>query len=224
MIIRGRPESASAPIIVFETGDVVFFEIAAGANLDNFQWNLPRIGQAMRYPDGNVGGGVFPQDEFFFSPLDQRRAFDYDPVLGPVVVLLAADARFRPYDQAFDLKTLGGHNAVDRAPGPINLAVPLGFRSLLLFQTGHQVLDILCPGAGADKDRVRRLNDDVLVHADGRHQAMPGMQKVFAVFGSGEPVTPEVMKDLFATGLMYNPEFATDELVAGMEEKLADIE
>ena len=40
------------------------------------------------------------------------------------------------------------------------------------------------------------------------------MQKVFAVFGSGEPVTPAVMKDLFATGLMYNPEHATDELVA----------
>jgi len=47
-----------------------------------------------------------------------------------------------------------------------------------------------------------------------QYQKMPGMQKVFQVFGSGEPVTPEVMKDLFATGLMYNPVFATDELVA----------
>ena len=46
------------------------------------------------------------------------------------------------------------------------------------------------------------------------YQAMPGMQKVFQVFGSGEPVTPEVMKDLFATGLMYDPSHATDELVA----------
>ena len=46
------------------------------------------------------------------------------------------------------------------------------------------------------------------------YQAMPGMQKVFQVFGSGEPVTPAVMKDLFATGLMHNPELATDELVA----------
>jgi 4,5:9,10-diseco-3-hydroxy-5,9,17-trioxoandrosta-1(10),2-diene-4-oate hydrolase len=46
------------------------------------------------------------------------------------------------------------------------------------------------------------------------YQAMPGMQKVFQVFGSGEPVTPDVMKDLFATGLMYNPKHATDELVA----------
>ncbi|MEM1111145.1 MAG: alpha/beta hydrolase [Pseudomonadota bacterium] len=45
------------------------------------------------------------------------------------------------------------------------------------------------------------------------YQAMPGMQKVFKVFGSGEPVTHEVMKDLFATGLMYDPSFATDELV-----------
>ncbi len=46
------------------------------------------------------------------------------------------------------------------------------------------------------------------------YQQMPGMQKVFAVFGSGEPVTPAAMKDLFATGLMHNPEHATDELVA----------
>lgn len=46
------------------------------------------------------------------------------------------------------------------------------------------------------------------------YQAMPGMQKVFQVFGSGEAVTPEVMKDLFATGLMYDPKYATDELVA----------
>lgn len=46
------------------------------------------------------------------------------------------------------------------------------------------------------------------------YQKMPGMQKVFEVFGSGEPVTPAVMKELFATGLMYDPKFATDELVA----------
>lgn len=46
------------------------------------------------------------------------------------------------------------------------------------------------------------------------YQAMPGMQKVFKVFGSGEPVTPGVMKDLFATGLMFDPAHATDELVA----------
>ena len=33
------------------------------------------------------------------------------------------------------------------------------------------------------------------------------------MFGFGEPVTHDVMKDLFATGLMHNPEHATDELV-----------
>ncbi|MFK7975603.1 MAG: alpha/beta fold hydrolase [Halioglobus sp.] len=46
------------------------------------------------------------------------------------------------------------------------------------------------------------------------YQAMPGMQKVFSVFGSGEEVTHDVMKDLFATGLMHNAELATDALVA----------
>ena len=46
------------------------------------------------------------------------------------------------------------------------------------------------------------------------YQQMPGMQKMFAVFGSGEPVTAAVMQDLFATSLMHDPKFATDELVA----------
>jgi 4,5:9,10-diseco-3-hydroxy-5,9,17-trioxoandrosta-1(10),2-diene-4-oate hydrolase len=46
------------------------------------------------------------------------------------------------------------------------------------------------------------------------YQAMEGMQKVFQVFSSGEPVTHEVMKDLFSFGLMHDPSFATDELVA----------
>jgi 4,5:9,10-diseco-3-hydroxy-5,9,17-trioxoandrosta-1(10),2-diene-4-oate hydrolase len=46
-----------------------------------------------------------------------------------------------------------------------------------------------------------------------QYQQMPGMQKVFQVFGGGEPVTHEVMKDLFATGLMHDSQYATDELV-----------
>lgn len=43
---------------------------------------------------------------------------------------------------------------------------------------------------------------------------MPGMQKMFQVYGCGEPVTPAVMKELFAFGLMHDPQHATDELVA----------
>jgi len=67
-----------------------------------------------------------------------------------------------------------------------------------------------------DPQRVEKL---VLMSPGGlsempEYQAMPGMQKVFKVFGSGEPVTPDVMKDLFATGLMHDPKFATDALVA----------
>ena len=63
------------------------------------------------------------------------------------------------------------------------------------------------------------LVDKLILMAPGglsdlpEYQQMPGMQKVFQVFGSGEPVTPAVMKDLFATGLMHDPKHATDELV-----------
>ena len=64
------------------------------------------------------------------------------------------------------------------------------------------------------------LVDKLILMAPGglselhEYQQMPGMQKVFSVFGSGLPVTPAVMKDLVATGLMYDPIHATDELVA----------
>ena len=45
------------------------------------------------------------------------------------------------------------------------------------------------------------------------YQQMPGMQKMFQVYGSGEALTHEVMKDLFAFGLMHDPQYATDALV-----------
>ena len=45
------------------------------------------------------------------------------------------------------------------------------------------------------------------------YREMPGMQKMFQVYGSGEALTHEVMKDLFAFGLMHDPVHATDELV-----------
>jgi len=67
-----------------------------------------------------------------------------------------------------------------------------------------------------DPQRVEKL---VLMAPGGlselpEYQAMPGMQKMFKAFGSGEPVTPAVMKDLFATGLLFDPKYATNELVA----------
>jgi 4,5:9,10-diseco-3-hydroxy-5,9,17-trioxoandrosta-1(10),2-diene-4-oate hydrolase len=46
------------------------------------------------------------------------------------------------------------------------------------------------------------------------YQQMPGMQKVFQVFSGEGPVTAGAMRDLFASGLLYDPRFATDELVA----------
>ena len=46
------------------------------------------------------------------------------------------------------------------------------------------------------------------------YRQMPGMQKMFQVYGSGAAVTHQVMKELLAFGLMYNPKHATDELVA----------
>ena len=68
----------------------------------------------------------------------------------------------------------------------------------------------------AQPERVERL---ILMAPGGlsameEYGQMPGMRRMFEVYGSGEPVTPKVMKELFAFGLMHDPRHATDELVA----------
>ena len=45
------------------------------------------------------------------------------------------------------------------------------------------------------------------------YQAMKGMQKMFKVFGSSEKPTSDIMRDLFASSLMFDPSYATDELI-----------
>lgn len=68
----------------------------------------------------------------------------------------------------------------------------------------------------AEPERVERL---ILMAPGGlsnmeEYGQMPGMQRMFQVYGSGEPVTAAIMKDLFAFGLMHDPRHATDQLVA----------
>ena len=52
------------------------------------------------------------------------------------------------------------------------------------------------------------------LNAKEEYFQMPGMQKMGQVFSSGQAVTPEVMKDLFASSLMHDPRHATDALIA----------
>ncbi len=46
------------------------------------------------------------------------------------------------------------------------------------------------------------------------YQDMPGMKKMFHVFQNSEQVTSDIMRDLFASSLMYDPKYANQELVA----------
>ena len=45
------------------------------------------------------------------------------------------------------------------------------------------------------------------------YQAMEGMQKMFKIFGSSDILTSDIMRDLFASSLMFDPKYATDNLV-----------
>lgn len=42
---------------------------------------------------------------------------------------------------------------------------------------------------------------------------MPGMQKMFEIYGSGETITPEMMKEFFQFGLVHDPRHATDQTI-----------
>jgi len=50
---------------------------------------------------------------------------------------------------------------------------------------------------------------------------MPGMQKMFALYGAGGPISDAALKDLFATSLAYDPKHAGDELVAERSQVMA---
>tara|TARA_R110002072_G_scaffold108486_2_gene235357 strand:- start:281 stop:1114 length:834 start_codon:yes stop_codon:yes gene_type:complete len=70
------------------------------------------------------------------------------------------------------------------------------------------------------------VNQLVLMAPGGMSQheeylQMPGMQKMFEVYGSGEPISHAVMKELFAFGLTHDPVHATDELVAERSQIMA---
>ena len=43
---------------------------------------------------------------------------------------------------------------------------------------------------------------------------MPGMQKMFEVYGSGEAITPAMMKEFFSAALVHDPKSVTNELIA----------
>ncbi|HSW12661.1 MAG TPA: alpha/beta hydrolase [Solimonas sp.] len=75
-------------------------------------------------------------------------------------------------------------------------AVALGYA--LAHPAGVERLVLMAPGG------LNELPD---------YLAMPGMQAMFALYGSGKPVTEEAMKDFFIKAFVVDPSCVTDDLV-----------
>lgn len=76
------------PIIVFDPDDIVFAEIAAGLNLDQFQRDLAGILQSVLRADRNVDRLILMNDLLDAVQRHQCRAANHNPVLGAMMVLL----------------------------------------------------------------------------------------------------------------------------------------
>lgn len=79
--------SSASSIGVFKPHDVVFAEVGAGLDFDEFEVGLAGVFEAMDDAEGNVGGLVFGEQQGVFATGDFCGALDDDPVFGAVVFL-----------------------------------------------------------------------------------------------------------------------------------------
>ncbi|GAA4102556.1 alpha/beta hydrolase [Zhongshania borealis] len=183
--------------------------------------------------------GVLPDENYAICPNGYRIHY-IDRGEGPVVVFLhgsgpgaSGHSNFKQNyltiaEQGYrcivlDLIGFGFSDKPDDVDHPLSFFVECVKQALDLagvtecFVIGNSLGGAVATGLALEyPDLVKKL---VLLAPGGMSQteeyfAMPGMQKMFEVYGSGEPITPEIMKELFSFGLMYNPKYATDELVA----------
>jgi hypothetical protein len=81
-------EPLPAAIDVVQPYDVVLAEVASDLNLDQFEWNLARIGKPMNAPDGNVARLVFMHGAHVIASCDFSSSLHDHPMLRTVEMLL----------------------------------------------------------------------------------------------------------------------------------------
>src|SRR3982751_1116495 len=95
-----------ALIDVLDPHDVVLAEITPGLNLDQLEWDLALVGQAMDRANRNVDRLVLVHGFDLRSDGDLRGAAYHHPVFGPMMVLLQRQGAAGPHHDAFDLEPL----------------------------------------------------------------------------------------------------------------------
>lgn len=113
-------------IIVFDSNDVVFSQIAAGLDFDQLERNFSGVLQSVRRADWNIDRLVFIDELDEFIDGHTRRTSHDDPMLGSVMVLLQRELATGLYDDALDLMPLAIVDRLIRSPRPINLDMAFG--------------------------------------------------------------------------------------------------
>src|SRR6478735_2309456 len=132
-------ELGCAAVSVLEADDVVFAEVAAGLDFDDFERNRAGVAQAVRFAQRNVGRLILGQQHGLVAASDFSRAAHDDPVLGAVMMFLQAQASLRIDQNALDLEAVGLVDAVVPAPGTMHLAVQRQFGAATGFERFDQL-------------------------------------------------------------------------------------
>ncbi len=125
----------------------------------------------MNLAQRDVGGLVFGEQKYFVTVGDFGSAFDHNPMLCPMVVLLQAKAGTRFDLDALNLEATSFVNSVLPPPGSVYLAMQGMLVTFSGLQLGDDVFNILAAGFVGHEHRVGRFDDDQVLNADQAHQS-----------------------------------------------------
>ncbi|RMO06447.1 hypothetical protein ALQ47_05268 [Pseudomonas cichorii] len=168
--LHARFQRTGATVDIFVTLDVVFTQVAARLDFDDFQRDLARVFQAVYRSDRDVGRLVFSQQEHVLVAGNLSRAGYHDPVLGAVVVHLQGEAGARFDRDALDLEAAAHVHRVVGAPRTIDFQMVLGFAAALLVERVDHLLDALDLVLVGDHHGVLGFDDHDVVQTDHRDQ------------------------------------------------------
>ena len=126
----------------------------------------------MDHADRNIGGFVFVEQERVFAARDLGDAFDEDPMLGPVPVLLQAERRARLDADPLDLKPVPRVERVGPPPRTGNPAVRLPAPVPSFLQFRSDFLDRSHLVAVRHQDCIRRIDDHQVQRPDGHDRTV----------------------------------------------------
>ena len=106
-------------VIILEALDIAFVEVIPGLDLNDHQFRLSRVLDAVKRAPGDIDGLPFLQNDLVCVQRQHGLAGDDQPVLVPVPVPLEAEALFGIDDDPLDLVLRILQDDVEIPPGSL---------------------------------------------------------------------------------------------------------